>query len=86
MSKDPVKSQKSFKEKNDLPFELLSDESGDVCESYRVLTEMPLLGKKNNIIKRTTYIIDENGNIAEVFENVKVKGHEEEVIKALKEL
>ena len=86
MSKDPVKSQKTFKEKNNLTFELLSDESGEICESYKVLTEMPLLGKKHNIIKRTTYIIDETGNIAEVFENVNVKGHDEEVIKALKEL
>lgn len=86
MSKDAVKKQKSFKDKNNLPFELLSDESGQVCESFGVLTDMPLLGKKNTIVDRTTFIIDEEGNIAEVFENVKVKGHSEEIIKALKEL
>ncbi len=86
MSKDPVKSQKSFKEKNDLPFELLSDESGEICGAYGVLKEKSMFGKKFKGIERTTYIIDEDGNIADVFENVKVKGHDDEVIKALKEL
>lgn len=85
ISKDSIKKQKNFKEKYELPFELLSDEDEKICNAYGVIKEKSMYGKKYMGIERTTFIIDEEGIIKKVFEKVKVAGHEKQVIEALKE-
>jgi peroxiredoxin Q/BCP len=80
VSKDSIHSHIKFKEKYDLPFNLLSDETLNVIKKYGVWKEKSMYGKKYFGIERTTFIIDENGFIEKIFEKVKVQGHAEEVL------
>jgi len=80
ISKDSVKSHNKFKEKYDLPFILLSDENGEVCEKYGVWKEKSMYGKKYMGIERTTFIIDENKKVMKIFPKVKVNGHIQEIL------
>ncbi len=84
ISIDPVASHKKFAEKYNLPFTLLSDEKKEVVEKYGVWKEKSMYGKKYMGIERTTFIIDEDGKIQNIFPKVKVTGHIEEVMEALK--
>lgn len=84
VSADAVKSHKNFSEKFSLPFPLLSDESKEVLEKYGVWKEKSMYGKKYQGIERTTVVIDETGNVKKIFPKVKVAGHTEEVLEALK--
>lgn len=82
----PAKHDK-FKAKYDLNFPLASDENGNVCERYGVWMEKSMYGKKYMGIDRSTFLIDENGKIAQIWRKVKVPGHVDEVrdtVKALK--
>lgn len=83
VSKDNIESHKKFKSKYQLPFKLLSDENTDMLKAYHVWKEKSMYGKKYMGIERTTYIIDENGIIKEIFNKVKVKGHIEEILKKI---
>lgn len=85
VSPDSVSSHKKFAEKYELPFTLLSDEDKKVLQMYDVWKEKSMYGKKYMGVERTTYIIDENGKIKKIFNKVKVDGHNEEVMKALKD-
>jgi thioredoxin-dependent peroxiredoxin len=80
VSKDSTDSHKKFKEKFDLPFTLLSDESLKILKNYFVWKEKNLYGKKYMGIERTTYVIDEKGIIQNIFSKVKVKEHVKEVL------
>ncbi|MFA6979420.1 MAG: thioredoxin-dependent thiol peroxidase [Ignavibacteriaceae bacterium] len=84
ISADSVKSHKNFSDKFSLPFPLLSDESKKMIEAYGVWKEKSMYGKKYLGIERTTVIIDEKGKIKKIFPKVKVEGHTEEVLEALK--
>lgn len=86
VSKDSVASHAKFATKRDLSVSLLSDEHGTVCEDYGVWTEKNMYGKKFLGIVRTTYLIDANGDIAMVWPKVKVAGHAEAVLAAVKAL
>lgn len=86
ISKDSVASHQKFATKRDLSVPLLSDEHGSVCEDYGVWKEKNMYGKKYMGIERTTYLIDANGNIAQVWPKVKVPGHAEAVLAAVKAL
>jgi peroxiredoxin Q/BCP len=83
MSKDSVISHKKFKDKYNLPFSLLSDDTLDVLKKYDVWKEKNMYGRKYFGIERTTYIIDKNGFIKNIFNKVKVNGHTEEILKSL---
>ena len=83
VSKDPVERHEKFRDKYDLTFPLLADEAGKVCEKYGVWQEKKLYGKSFMGIVRSTFIIDEKGKIAHVFEKVKVKGHVDQVLESL---
>ncbi len=83
ISKDSVKSHVKFKEKFDLPFPLLSDESLQMIKDYDVWKEKSMYGKKYMGVERTTFIIDEKGIIKEVFEKVKVPDHVQEVLQKI---
>ncbi|MCK6417746.1 MAG: thioredoxin-dependent thiol peroxidase [Alphaproteobacteria bacterium] len=86
ISKDSVKSHDKFKAKYDLNFPLASDENSDVCERYGVWTEKSMCGKKYMGIARSTFLIDQQGKIAQIWRNVKVPGHVGEVAEAIKGL
>ena len=85
ISKDSVKKHDKFKEKYELNFPLASDENGDVCEQYGVWVEKSMYGKKYMGIERSTFLIDENGKIAQLWRKVSVTAHVTEVLKVLKE-
>lgn len=85
VSPDSVSSHKKFADKYDLPFSLLADEDKKVVQLYDVWKEKSMYGKKYMGVERTTFIIDENGKIKQIFNKVKVDGHNEEVMKALKD-
>jgi len=84
ISKDSVKSHDKFKAKYDLKFPLASDEHSDVCERYGVWVEKSMYGKKYMGIERTTFLIDATGTIEKIWPKVKVDGHVDEVMAALK--
>lgn len=86
ISKDSVASHAKFAKKRELTVGLLSDEHGSVCEDYGVWKEKNMYGKKYMGIERTTYLIDANGSVAMVWPKVKVPGHAEAVLAAVKAL
>lgn len=83
VSADSVKSHKKFAEKYELPFLLLSDETKEVCEAYGVWGMKKFMGREYMGINRMSFLIDEKGNIAKIYEDVKVKVHAEEVKQAI---
>jgi len=86
ISPDSVESHKKFKEKFDLPFILLSDESKKVLQKYEVWKEKSMYGKKYMGVERTTFLIDAKGVIRKIYPKVKVKGHVDQVSKDLTEI
>lgn len=84
VSKDSLKKHDKFVEKYGLKFPLASDEDVKVCEAYGVWVEKSMYGRKYMGIERTTFLIDEDGKISHIWNKVKIPGHTEEVIKALK--
>ncbi|MEQ5777857.1 thioredoxin-dependent thiol peroxidase [Thalassospira sp. NFXS8] len=86
ISKDSVARHDKFKAKHDLNFTLASDEENDTCEKYGVWKEKSMYGKKYMGIERTTVVIDAEGVIRNIWEKVKVKGHVNEVLAAVKAL
>ena len=86
VSKDSVTRHDKFVDKYDLPFVLVSDEEGTMCEDFGVWQEKKLYGKTFMGIVRATFVIDEKGKVAAVWPKVKVKGHIDEVLAAVKDL
>ena len=86
ISPDSVKSHAKFKSKYSLQFPLLADEGHKVCDQYGVWGMKKFMGREYDGVLRTTFLIDPNGRIAKVFENVRPAEHSEEVISALKQL
>jgi peroxiredoxin Q/BCP len=81
ISKDTVKSHKKFAEKYDLPFPLLADEDTSVCQAYGVWGMKKFMGREYMGNSRMSFLIDEKGNIAKIYEEVKPKEHTQEVAK-----
>jgi peroxiredoxin Q/BCP len=75
LSKDSVKSHQKFKRKHNLPFTLLSDPEGKALNLYGVWKKRNLYGRTFLGTERTTFIIDENGFVKNIYRKVKVKGH-----------
>ncbi|MCR8825651.1 peroxiredoxin [Pseudosulfitobacter koreensis] len=86
ISKDSLKKHANFTAKHDLTVPLLSDENGTVCEDYGVWKEKQMYGKTFLGIERTTVLIAADGTIARIWPKVKVPGHAEEVLEAVKAL
>lgn len=86
LSKDPVKSHDRFKAKYDLPFTLVSDPECQVCEAYGVWVEKNMYGRKYMGIERSTFLIDAEGVIRQVWRKVKVPGHAQKVLDAVQAL
>lgn len=83
ISPDDEKSHEKFVNKYELPFTLLSDTDHSVCEAYGVWGLKKMYGREYYGVLRTTFLIDKDGMIKKVFENVRPKGHSEKVLAAL---
>jgi peroxiredoxin Q/BCP len=83
VSPDSVESHVKFKKKFSLPFPLLSDEEHKVCDAYEVWGPKKFMGKEYVGVLRTTFLIDGEGNIKKVFENVRPAEHSAELLSAL---
>lgn len=86
ISKDSIKKHNGFIEKHNLPFLLLSDEDGKVCEDYGVWQLKKMMGKEYMGIVRSTFLIDKEGKLVKEWRAVKVNGHIEEVLEFVKEM
>jgi len=83
VSPDDVASHARFKKKFQLPFPLLADEGHKVCDLYGVWGPKKSFGKEYDGVIRTTFLIDGNGNIVNVFENVRPSEHSAELLSTL---
>ncbi len=86
VSKDPMKALEKFAEKYTLQFPLASDPEVKVIDAYGAWQEKSMYGKKYMGIERSTVLVDANGKIAKLWPKVKVTGHAEDVLKAVKAL
>ena len=84
ISKDSASCHDKFKEKHNLNFILASDEEGSVVEAYDSWVEKNMYGKKYMGIQRDTFLIDENGKISQIWRKVKVDGHAQAVLSAVR--
>lgn len=83
VSPDSVKSHQNFKNKYNLQFDLIADTEKEILQKYGTWGEKNMYGKKYMGVLRTTFVIDENGIIEEIFEKVKTKDHTNQIIKSL---
>jgi peroxiredoxin Q/BCP len=86
VSADDTASHEKFRDKYKLNFPLLSDTDHKVAEKYGAWREKNMYGKVSMGIQRSTYLIDANGKVAQVWKRVQVDGHDQQVLAALKEL
>jgi len=86
ISPDTPKKLTNFINKQELNFTLLADENHAVCEKYHVWQLKKFMGKENMGVVRTSFLIDENGNIEHIFNKFKTKDHHQVVLDFLKAL
>jgi len=86
ISPDSVESHEKFKAKHELKVQLLADEEKTAAEKYGVWVEKSMYGRKYMGVERSTFIIDKSGKIAKLWQKVKVPGHAEAVLEAVKDL
>jgi len=85
ISPDDVKTHDKFTAKHELPFPLLADPDHQVAEAYGVWVLKKMYGREYMGIERTTFLIDREGTVANVWRKVKVKGHVQEVLRFVTE-
>jgi peroxiredoxin Q/BCP len=83
VSPDTPKKLSNFANKQGLNFTLLADENHDICEKYHVWQLKKFMGKENMGVVRTSFLIDEQGNIEHIFNKFKTKDHHEVVLNYL---
>jgi thioredoxin-dependent peroxiredoxin len=86
ISRDSIQSHENFKQKEAFPFDLISDSHEDLCNTFDVIKEKNMYGKKVMGIERSTFIINPQGEIAYEWRGVKVPGHVQAVLEKLKQL
>lgn len=86
VSRDSVKKHDNFKAKYELPFTLISDEENTLIEAFGVWKEKNMYGKKVMGVERSTFLIDAEGVVRQVWRGVKVPGHAEAVLEAARAL
>lgn len=86
VSRDSIASHEKFKAKQGFKFDLLSDPDEVLCKKFDVIHEKSLYGRKFMGVVRSTFLIDADGKLRREWRNVKVKGHAEEVLEAVKSL
>jgi peroxiredoxin Q/BCP len=84
VSADPPKAQEAFRDKHQLVTPLVSDEQHKMLEAYGVWGEKSMYGKTFHGVLRTTFLIGANGRILKIWRNVKVDGHAEDVLAAVR--
>lgn len=85
VSCDSMTSHNKFKDKHEFPFELISDENQEMCNLFGVYKLKKMYGREYMGIERSTFIIDNKGLLVKEWRKVKVKGHVEEVLEAIKQ-
>ncbi len=86
ISPDSLRKHENFKKKHGLTTPLAADESREAIDAYGVWAEKTMFGRKYMGVVRTTFLIDRDGRIAQVWRKVRVPGHAEEVLAAAKAL
>lgn len=86
VSRDSLRSHENFRAKHGFQFDLISDSDEELCKLFDVIKEKNMYGRKVLGIERSTFLIDEEGVLVKEWRKVKVKGHVEEVLEAVKEL
>lgn len=86
VSRDGLRAQENFKAKQDFNFELISDKDETVCRLFDVIKLKKMYGKEHLGIERSTFLIDQDGKLAQEWRGVKVPGHAEEVLNAAQAL
>ena len=84
VSRDSLKSHENFKAKHAMPFDLISDPEETLCEAFGVMQLKNMYGKQVRGIERSTFLIDPEGKVCEIWRKVKVPGHAQAVLEALK--
>lgn len=84
VSRDSVRRHCNFRDKNELNFPLLADTEETVCNLYGVMKEKSMYGRKYMGIERSTFLIDEDGNLTAAYRNVKASTHVDELLAALR--
>jgi peroxiredoxin Q/BCP len=83
VSRDSLAAHENFKAKFSFPFELISDPTEELCGLFDVMREKTMYGKKVRGIERSTFLFDERGTLRQEWRKVTVKGHVEDVLKAV---
>ncbi len=86
ISRDSLKSHAKFRDKYNIPFLLLSDETEEVHNLFEVMKLKKMYGKEYLGVERSSFIFDKDGNLIKEFRNVKAKGHAKEVLDFIKEI
>ncbi|MCG7575984.1 MULTISPECIES: peroxiredoxin [unclassified Halomonas] len=86
VSRDGLRAQENFKAKQDFNFELISDKDETVCRLFDVIKLKKMYGKEHLGIERSTFLIDQDGKLAQEWRGVKVPGHAEDVLNAAQAL
>jgi peroxiredoxin Q/BCP len=85
-SRDSLKAQENFKAKQGFPFDLVADKDEVLCDAFDVIKQKSMYGKQVRGIERSTFLIDGSGKLRQEWRGVKVKGHVDEVLDAVKAL
>jgi peroxiredoxin Q/BCP len=86
VSRDSLSSHEKFRSKRGFPFELLSDETGELCGAFDVVQMKNNYGRVYEGIERSTFVINASGKIVKEWRKVKVDGHVDDVLSAVKAL
>ena len=86
VSRESIRSHDNFRARQNFPIHLLSDPEETLCRAYGVMKEKSMYGRKYMGIERSTFLIDEQGVLRREWRKVKVKGHVEEVLEAVRAL
>ena len=82
VSRDTLKSHDNFRQKLELPFELVADTEEVLCQLFGVMKMKNMYGKQVRGVERSTFLFDANGKLAKEWRGIKVTGHVDEVLKA----
>jgi len=85
-SRDSLKAQENFKAKQGFPFDLVADKEETLCNTFDVIKMKNMYGRQVRGIERSTFLIDAEGVLRHEWRGVKVKGHVEQVLEAVKAL
>jgi len=86
VSRDGMKAHENFKAKQSFPFELISDKEEELCKLFDVIKLKKMYGRESLGIERSTFLIDKEGVLKQEWRKVKVKGHVDEVLEAVRAL